>query len=217
MDHRWREYAWILEKGSSDLYGILEFPCASNWTSAQLYQDIYYNVPRMWIHKIVSLLRFRKYWTNNTPTIWISKEYKYNINYPGPLAHSLYHPKEFLYLKYLAHRRARWTQISSYCIWTLFIFICRILPKTWFVNGKITYNRSPTNARYPKWTRAYYKCNTGYNLTSLCGPRRRVCSSSGKWDRDWDPMWCVKGNEWHLILIHVGEKACNWDRFVSLH
>ena len=68
-------------------------------------------------------------------------------------------------------------------------------PKLDLSNGKITYNRSPTNARYPKWTRAYYKCDTGYNLTSLYGPRRRVCSSSGKWDRDWDSMLCVKGNE----------------------
>ena len=60
---------------------------------------------------------------------------------------------------------------------------CSVLAE--LINGMIDYSRSPNSARYSYGTAAIYRCNPGYNITSV--DNVRACtgdgkSSSGQWD-----------------------------------
>ena len=57
-------------------------------------------------------------------------------------------------------------------------------------NGRVTYDVSPGNERYPTGTISSFSCNDGYSLSVTMS---RTCQISGNWDQE-TPL-CVPSNE----------------------
>ena len=61
------------------------------------------------------------------------------------------------------------------------IFILETCPRLSLTNGRVIYNQTALEGRYPARTQARFKCDYGYRRI---GAFTRICQASGSWNRN---------------------------------